>query len=121
MGHLSTDELIEICTNLKNKLHSINEDFSQICEICKANKEAFKDIQLGYASAIDYLSQQHFIKNNANAFQANQISTNQKIGALNEDLDLLKQQINILIQQIETQDIHSISNIIEWLEENPHP
>lgn len=121
MNHMSVDQLIEICTNLKNKLHSINEDFLQIHESCKTNQEAFEDIQLGYVLAIDYLSQQHFIQNNANAFATNQVSTNQKIGLLSEHLDLLKNQINVLVEQIENQDIHSINGTIEWLEANPHP
>lgn len=121
MYHMSTYELIEVCTNLTDKLHSINEDFLQIQQDCKANQEAFEDIQLGYALAIDYLSQQHFIQNNAAAFANNQISTNQKIGVLSGHLDLLKNQINVLVEQIETKDIRAINRTIEWLEDNPHP
>lgn len=121
MYHMSTYELIEVCTNLTDKLHSINEDFLQIQQDCKANQEAFEDIQLGYALAIDYLSQQHFIQNNAAAFANNQINTNQKIGVLSGHLDLLKNQINVLVEQIETKDIRAINRTIKWLEDNPHP
>lgn len=120
MYHMSTYELIEVCTNLKNKLHSMNEDFLQINHNCETNQEAFEDIQLGYALAIDYLAQQRFIQNNSDSFATNQINTNQKIAVLSEHLDLLKRQINVLVEQIGTRDIRSINNVIEWLEENPH-
>lgn len=121
MSHMSTYELIDVCVALKNKLHSISEDCMEIHKSCIVNQDAFDDIQLNYALAIDYLAQQHFIKNNANAFESNQIATNQKIRVLSECLDLLKGQIDILVERIENIDIRSINNTIAWLEENPHP
>ena len=117
--HMSIDQLIEICTNLKNKLKSVHDDFLAIHKDCDTNKQACEDIRSGYSCTIEYLSEQTFIQNSARIFQENQENTDQEIKKLIDLLDDLMTKITNLANQINDVDINQIDVAIKWLESHP--
>lgn len=117
--HMTIDELIEACTNLKNKLQSVHDDFLVIYKNCTENQESFKQERLYYSTEIEVLSEQTFIQNSAIRFAKNQQDTDQEIQKLISLLDDLMMEIINLTNQINDVDIVEIDKVIKWLENHP--
>lgn len=117
--HMSIDELIEACTNLKNKLQSVHDDFLAIYQNCTANQESFEQERLYYSTEIEVLSEQTFIQNSAIRFEKNQQDTDQEIQKLISLLNDLMMAIINLTNQINDVDIVEIDKVIKWLENHP--
>lgn len=117
--HMTIDELIEACTNLKNKLRAVHDDFLVIHQNCTKNRQDFEQERLYYSTEIEVLSEQIFIQNSARIFEENQQETDQEIKKLITQLDDLMVAIINLTNQINDIDIVEIDKVIKWLEKHP--
>lgn len=118
--HMSIDELIDACTNLKNKLRSVHNDFVAIYQSCMANQDACEELRKGYSATIEYLSEQTFIKDDVRVFEENQQDTDHEIQKLIIQFDDLMVAILNLTNQINDIDIVEIDKVIKWLGSRPN-